>query len=45
MNGSALALGRTVAAILENYQEEDGSVRIPWALRPYMNGLEKITKA
>lgn len=44
LNGSGLALGRTFAAILENYQQEDGSVVIPEALRPYMNGLEKISK-
>lgn len=37
-------MGRTVAAILENYQQEDGSVVIPEALRAYMGGLEKITK-
>jgi seryl-tRNA synthetase len=43
LNGSGLAVGRTVSAILENYQEEDGSVLIPEALRPYMNGLNKIT--
>lgn len=43
LNGSGLAIGRTVIAILENYQNEDGSVDIPKALRPYMNGLEKIT--
>jgi seryl-tRNA synthetase len=43
LNGSALAVGRTVAAILENYQEADGAVRIPDALQPYMGGLEKIT--
>jgi len=42
LNGSGLAIGRTTAAILENYQEEDGSVRIPQALQPYMGGLEKI---
>ena len=42
LNGSGLAVGRTVAAILENYQQEDGSVVIPEALRPYMNGREKI---
>lgn len=42
LNGSGLAVGRTVAAILENYQQEDGSVVIPQALRPYMGGLEKI---
>ncbi|HHV71707.1 MAG TPA: serine--tRNA ligase [Clostridia bacterium] len=44
LNGSGLAVGRTVAAILENFQEEDGSVVIPEALRPYMGGMEKIEK-
>lgn len=44
LNGSGLAVGRTFSAILENYQQEDGSVVIPKALRPYMGGLEKITK-
>ncbi|MDI6639137.1 MAG: serine--tRNA ligase, partial [Bacillota bacterium] len=44
LNGSGLAVGRTFAAILENYQEADGSVTIPEALRPYMGGLERITK-
>jgi seryl-tRNA synthetase len=43
LNGSGVAIGRTVAAILENYQERDGSVTIPEALRPYMDGMEKIT--
>jgi seryl-tRNA synthetase len=42
LNGSGLAVGRTVAAILENYQEADGTVTVPEALRPYMGGLEKI---
>lgn len=42
LNGSGLAIGRTVAAILENYQLEDGSVVIPEVLRPYMGGVEKI---
>ena len=42
LNGSGLAVGRTVAAILENCQQEGGSVMIPDALRPYMGGLEKI---
>lgn len=42
LNGSGLAVGRTVAAILENYQQEDGSVVIPDVLRPYMGGKEKI---
>jgi len=44
LNGSGVAVGRTVAAILENYQLPDGSVEIPEALRPYMGGLERITK-
>ena len=44
LNGSGLAVGRTVAAILENYQQEDGSVVIPEALRKYMGGVEVITK-
>jgi len=43
LNGSGLAVGRTVAAILENYQQEDGSVIIPEALRPYMGNVERIT--
>ncbi len=42
LNGSGLAIGRTVAAILENYQRADGSVAVPEALRPYMGGLEVI---
>ena len=44
LNGSGLAVGRTVAALLENYQQVDGSVLIPKALRPYMGGMEKIEK-
>ncbi|MBS9335518.1 serine--tRNA ligase [Fructobacillus sp. M1-13] len=44
LNGSGLAVGRTVAAILENYQEEDGTVTIPEVLRPYMGGQEKLNK-
>jgi seryl-tRNA synthetase len=43
LNGSGLAVGRTLLAILENFQEEDGSVVIPERLRPYMGGLERIT--
>ncbi len=43
LNGSGLAVGRTLVAILENYQNEDGSVTIPEALRPYMGGLERIS--
>jgi seryl-tRNA synthetase len=42
LNGSGLAVGRTVSAILENYQQKDGSVVIPEALRPYLDGLEVI---
>jgi seryl-tRNA synthetase len=42
LNGSGLAVGRTLAAILENGQQADGSVDIPKALRPYMNGMEKL---
>ncbi|HEY9724305.1 MAG TPA: serine--tRNA ligase [Oscillatoriaceae cyanobacterium] len=42
LNGSGLAVGRTVAAILENYQQADGSIRVPEALRPYMGGVDLI---
>jgi seryl-tRNA synthetase len=42
LNGSGLAVGRTMVAVLENYQQEDGSIEIPAALRPYMGGLEQI---
>jgi seryl-tRNA synthetase len=42
LNGSGLAVGRTVMAILENFQQEDGSVIIPEVLRPYMGGLERL---
>lgn len=44
LNGSGVAIGRTVAAILENYQQEDGSVIIPEALRPFFGGKDRITK-
>ena len=44
LNGSALAIGRTFVAILENYQQADGTVIIPEVLRPYMAGMERITK-
>ncbi len=44
LNGSGLAVGRTLVAILENYQQADGSVLIPECLRPYMGGMERITK-
>lgn len=43
LNGSGLAVGRTLVAVLENYQNEDGSVTIPAVLRPYMGGLEKLS--
>ncbi|MGL4208278.1 MAG: serine--tRNA ligase [Candidatus Adiutrix sp.] len=43
LNGSGLAIGRTLLAILENYQNEDGSVTVPCALKPYMGGLSRIT--
>lgn len=42
LNGSGLAIGRTLIAVIENYQNEDGSVTIPEALRPYVGGMEKI---
>ena len=42
LNGSGLPIGRTLVAVLENYQQKDGSVRVPEALRPYMGGLEVI---
>ena len=44
LNGSGLAVGRTWLAIIENYQQADGSVLIPEALRPYMGGLERIVR-
>ena len=42
LNGSGVAVGRTFAAVLENYQQEDGSVLIPEVLRPYLGGLRRI---
>ena len=42
LNGSGLAVGRTVAAIIENYQQKDGSIKIPDALVPYMGGVTEI---
>ncbi|MBT5919564.1 MAG: serine--tRNA ligase, partial [Alphaproteobacteria bacterium] len=42
LNGSGLAVGRTLVAILENYQQADGSVIVPEILRPYMGGMEVI---
>jgi len=43
LNGSGLAVGRTFAAILENFQQADGSVTIPEALQPYMAGIQRLT--
>jgi seryl-tRNA synthetase len=43
LNGSGVAVGRALVAVLENYQEEDGSVSIPAALQPYMGGLARLT--
>jgi seryl-tRNA synthetase len=45
LNGSGLAVGRTLIAVLENYQEPDGTVAVPRALRPYLDGLERLTPA
>jgi seryl-tRNA synthetase len=42
LNGSGLAVGRTLVAVLENFQNADGSVTIPAVLRPYMRGVERI---
>ena len=42
LNGSGVAVGRALIAVMENYQNEDGSVSIPDVLRPYMGGIEKI---
>jgi seryl-tRNA synthetase len=44
LNGSGLAVGRTLVAVLENYQLQDGSIRVPEALRPYLGGLETIVR-
>jgi seryl-tRNA synthetase len=43
LNGSGLAIGRTIVVLLENFQQADGSVLIPPALRPYLDGLERLT--
>src|SRR5260221_1954632 len=45
LNGSALAVGRTLIAVLENYQQEDGSIAVPAVLQPYMNGLKIFRRA
>ena len=44
LNGSGLAVGRTLIAVMENYQKPDGSIAMPAALQPYMGGLKKIEK-
>ena len=44
LNGSGLAVGRTLVAVLENYQEPDGSVVVPRALRPFMGGQDRIAR-
>jgi seryl-tRNA synthetase len=45
LNGSGIAVGRALIAVMENYQTADGSITVPDALRPYMGGIERITKA
>jgi seryl-tRNA synthetase len=45
LNGSGLAVGRTLVAVLENYQNKDGSVTVPAVLQPYMAGLDRIVRA
>jgi seryl-tRNA synthetase len=42
LNGSGVAVGRALVAVIENYQQEDGSVTVPEVLRPYMGGLDRI---
>jgi seryl-tRNA synthetase len=42
LNGSGLAVGRTLVAVLENYQQADGSVVVPEALRPFIDGIERL---
>jgi seryl-tRNA synthetase len=45
LNGSGLAVGRTLVAIMENYQQPDGSIAVPGALEPYMGGVTAIARA
>jgi seryl-tRNA synthetase len=45
LNGSGVAVGRALIAVMENYQQEDGSIHIPEVLQPYMGGLTRIEKA
>lgn len=42
LNGSGLAVGRTLIAVMENYQQADGSIEVPDVLRPYMRGIDRI---
>jgi seryl-tRNA synthetase len=44
LNGSGLAVGRTLVAVMENYQQADGSIEVPKALAPYMGGVEVIRR-
>ncbi|MFI4986308.1 MAG: serine--tRNA ligase, partial [Alphaproteobacteria bacterium] len=44
LNGSGVAIGRALIAVMENYQEEDGSIAVPEVLRPYMGGLARIAR-
>ena len=44
LNGSGLAVGRALVAVMENYQQQDGSIRVPDVLKPYMGGLERIAR-
>ncbi len=45
LNGSGVAVGRALIAVMENYQEADGSITVPEALKPYMGGIDKIERA
>jgi seryl-tRNA synthetase len=45
LNGSGVAVGRALIAVLENYQREDGSVEVPSVLRPYMGGVDLLTRS
>jgi len=44
LNGSGLAIGRTLVAVMENYQQADGSIAVPAALQPYMGGVTRIAR-
>ena len=44
LNGAGLAIGRTLVAVLENYQTADGAIRVPEVMRPYMGGMERIDR-